>query len=153
MSVTDIFNFIEIDSNIATSGQPSAAQFRDARAAGYEAVVNLAPDGLETSLPDEAGLLRDLGIEYHHIPVVWADPRPEQLEAFEATMQALAGRKTLVHCQANYRVTAFFALFALAKLEWSDEQADALIARIWNATPGAMDETWQAFIASARARA
>ena len=58
MSVGDIYNFIEIDGSTATAGQPSEAQFRALRDAGYEVVVNLAPDGLETSLPDERGLLQ-----------------------------------------------------------------------------------------------
>ena len=153
MSVTDIYNFIPIDDLIATAGQPSEEQFREARAAGYDIVINLAPDGLETSLPDESGLLAALGLDYHHIPVVWTEPGLDQLAAFEAAMEAVSGRRTLIHCQANYRVTAFFSLYAMAKLGWSEEQADALIDRIWTSRPGfQMDDTWKAFIAAGRRR-
>jgi uncharacterized protein (TIGR01244 family) len=153
MSVIDIFNYIRIDELVATAGQPSEAQFREAREAGYEIVINLAPDGLETSLPDEGKLLEALGIEYHHIPVAWAEPRLEQLEQFEALMDSVAGRPTLIHCQANYRVTAFFAMYATFKLGWEDERADALIDRIWAARADyQMDENWKNFIAAARQR-
>jgi uncharacterized protein (TIGR01244 family) len=153
MSVSDIFNHIQIDELVATAGQPSEAQFREVCEAGYEIVINLAPDGLETSLPDEGKLLEALGIEYHHIPVVWADPRIEQLEQFEELMGSIAQRPTLIHCQANYRVTAFFAMYATSRLGWEDERADALINRIWAARADyQMDETWKNFIAAARQR-
>ena len=152
MTISDIYNFIQIDDRIATSGQPTADQFRRAREAGYEVVINLAPDGLDTSLPEQAELLSSLGIEYHHIPVPWSEPRLDHLEQFEALMMATQGRRTLVHCQANYRVTAFFALHA-AKLGWSEEACDALVDRIWSSRPGfQMDDTWKGFIAAARQR-
>lgn len=151
MSVDEIYNFIRIDESLATSGQPTAEQFRRAREAGYEVVINLAPDGLDTSLPEERALLGELGMEYHHLPVAWSEPRLDQLEAFGALMDASAGRRTLVHCQANYRVTVFVALYAAAKRGWTETQADALIDRIWTSNPAyRMDDTWKGFIASAR---
>lgn len=153
MSVGVIYNLIEIDDAIATAGQPTEEQFRAARDAGYDVVVNLAPDGLETSLPDESGLLRTLGFDYHHIPVPWNEPNLDQFERFAAVMDATAGRRILVHCQANYRVTAFFAAYAASRLGWSDERADALVDRIWASQPGfAMDDNWKAFLAAARRR-
>jgi uncharacterized protein (TIGR01244 family) len=153
MSVSEIYNFIEIDPSIGSSGQPTEAQFRELSEAGYEAVINLAPDGLDTSLPGEAELVRALGMEYHHIPVQWTDPRRDQLDRFEALMDRLGGRRVLIHCQGNYRVTAFYALYAGAKLGWSQDRADALIDRIWTSHPGVeMDETWRAFIVEGRHR-
>jgi len=153
MSIGDIYNYIPIDENVATAGQPTAAQFREAREAGLTVVINLAPDGLETLLAGEEGLLQSLGIEYHHIPVKWADPRIEELERFEALMGSLAGQPTLIHCQANYRVTAFYAMYATAKLGWDDERADSLIDCIWRARENyEMDATWKEFIAAARRR-
>jgi protein tyrosine phosphatase (PTP) superfamily phosphohydrolase (DUF442 family) len=154
MSVTEIYNFIQLDPATATSGQPSADQFRAARAAGYDVVINLAPDGLPTSLPDEAGLLAELGIAYHHIPVPWAAPDLTQLDRFCAVMETVAGSQKLIHCQANFRVTAFYALYAMAKLGWSRAQAEELIDRIWSSRPGfQMDEIWQAFVGAGMARA
>jgi protein tyrosine phosphatase (PTP) superfamily phosphohydrolase (DUF442 family) len=116
-------------------------------------VINLAPDGLESSLPGEDMLLESLGLEYHHIPVAWGEPRLDQLEKFEELMGAVAEKRTLVHCQANYRVTAFFAMYATSKLGWDDERADALINRIWAVRADyEMDENWKSFIAAARRR-
>jgi protein tyrosine phosphatase (PTP) superfamily phosphohydrolase (DUF442 family) len=151
--MSDIYNFIEIDGSTATAGQPSEEQFQVLRDAGYEVVVNLAPDGLDTSLADECGLLGSLGFDYHHIPVPWSAPDLDHLDRFIAAMDAAAGRRTLVHCQANYRVTAFYALYASQRLGWSEEQADALIARIWKSRPDfEMDDVWKSFITAARSR-
>lgn len=153
LSVSDIYNFIQVDDLIATAGQPSEAQFRKARDADYEVVINLAPDGLETSLPAEGELLHALGLDYYQIPVAWAEPRLDQFEQFKEVMEANTGRRTLIHCQANYRVTVFFALYAAERLGWSDEQADALISRIWTSRSDfKMDNTWKNFIAAARQR-
>jgi uncharacterized protein (TIGR01244 family) len=152
MSIGEIYNFVQIDPSTGTAGQPTQAQFSELRDAGYEAVINLAPDGLDTSLPDEAALVRALGMEYHHIPVQWTEPRRTQLDEFSALMDRLAGRRVLIHCQGNYRVTAFYALYAGARLGWSTARGDALIDRIWTSHPGfVMDETWRGFIAAARA--
>jgi hypothetical protein len=77
--------------------------------------------------------------------------RRDQLDQFAALMDRLAERRVLVHCQGNYRVTAFYALYASVRLGWSTDQADALIDRIWTSHPGfEMDETWRNFIAEAR---
>jgi protein tyrosine phosphatase (PTP) superfamily phosphohydrolase (DUF442 family) len=94
MSVGVIYHFIRFDDRLATAGQPTAAQFREARDAGYEVEINLAPDALETSLPDEAGLVAYFGLEYHHLSVTWAQPRLDQRDRFDALMVTADGRKT-----------------------------------------------------------
>jgi len=127
-------------------------QFRDAREAGYEVVINLAPDGLESSLAGEAELLRSLGFEYYHIPVPWNDPKLEYLEQFERIMLETSGKRTLVHCQANYRVTVFFACHAMARLGWSEEQANALVGRVWLTPKIENEEVWRDLLGSARQR-
>ena len=51
----------------------------------------------------------------------------------------------------NMRVTAFYSSYAMKHLGWSRDQADALVARIWEAYKGfKMDETWRSFIALIR---
>jgi uncharacterized protein (TIGR01244 family) len=153
MATSDIFNFIVISDRIATGGQPTREQLEAARDEGYEAVINLAPSDAENfALADEERVLAELGLDYHHIPVIWTDPRPQQFDAFCTAMEQVAGSKVLIHCAANYRVTAFFSSYALRHLGWSTEQADALVSRIWESDPRyAMDDTWRAYIAAIRA--
>ncbi len=146
-----IFNHIAITDRLGTAGQPTEAQFRALCDDGLEVVINLAPDGLETSLPDESALLAALGLDYHHIPVPWNAPDLAQYHRFQNAMASAAGKRTLVHCQANYRVTAFIAPYAQAHLGWTRAEADALVAKIWTSRPDfAIGNDWRQFIAQAR---
>ena len=49
-SPDDIFNFIQLDDRVATSGQPTEAQFSLVKEAGYTTVINLAPKSHENAL-------------------------------------------------------------------------------------------------------
>lgn len=148
-----MINFIQVDDLTATAGQPSAEQFEQLRDAGFDLVINLAPDGLPTSLPGQTALLESLGLEYRHIPVLWGDPLLEQLDTFTELMDRSRDRRKLVHCQMNMRVTAFYSLYAMDRLGWTAAQADALRGRVWTQRPGtSINTTWQAFIAAAERR-
>jgi protein tyrosine phosphatase (PTP) superfamily phosphohydrolase (DUF442 family) len=88
---------------------------------------------------------------YHYIPVAWTAPQPKDFTAFCEVMRALAGRKVFVHCAMNMRVTAFYSSYALKHLGWTRAQADALVARVWEAHKAyKMDDTWRDFIALIR---
>ena len=56
---------------------------------------------------------------YHHIPVEWEQPQASDFVAFETIMSQLPASKTLIHCAANYRVTAFYSLYAMKHQGWS----------------------------------
>jgi len=150
-SIADIKNFIRIDDYVGTAGQPTAEQFGAVRDAGYQAVVNLLPSEQDNALKGEDALIRDLGMEYRYIPVVWTAPQPQDFTAFCDVMHELAGKKIFVHCAMNMRVTAFYSSYALKHLGWSQDRADALVARVWEAYPNfKMDDTWRAFVALIR---
>ena len=143
MRLDEIYNYLKIDDKICTSGQPTVDQLRSATEQGIQIVINLATLDSETTLEDEAGLVRDLGMEYVHIPVEWDNPTPENFETFVLMMQQTAGSSILIHCVANYRVTVFFSLYAMKTLGWSEDQVDALIASIWEGGPYPI---WDTFI-------
>ncbi len=150
MSVSEIYNVREVDDRLITGGQPSEDQLRAAASEGIDAVVNLATIDPRYSLPDEAGLVRSLGMTYHHIPVAWDDPTEADFAAFEDVMAELPPEsRTLVHCAANFRVTAFYGLYAIRHLGWSVEQAETFRAQIWQ---GSDFPVWESFIASMRQR-
>jgi protein tyrosine phosphatase (PTP) superfamily phosphohydrolase (DUF442 family) len=142
VGVTDVRNFVRIDERVGTAGQPTEAQMRDVAKDGYAAVVNLGLLDPKYCLADEAGLVASLGMSYRHIPVKFDAPAVEDFEMFAATMDEWAGRKTFVHCAANYRVSAFMALYGELRLGWTRAHADEHARRVW--TP---DEIWRAFMA------
>ena len=143
MSATDIYNYRRVTDRVSTGGQPTPAQLRSAAAEGFTAVVNLSTGDAHFSLDAEAGLVRSLGMTYHHIPVAWENPQESDFAAFEAVMQASPADKLLIHCAANFRVTAFYSLYAMKHLGWTEAQADEFRASIWE---GGDYPTWEKFI-------
>ena len=149
MSTETIYSYRKVDDQLITGGQPTEAQLESAAAEGFRTVINLAPTNPGRSLDDEAGLVRSLGMQYHHIPVDWGNPTESDFATFEQVMQALPQEKTLIHCAANFRVTAFYSLYALKYLGWSAAQADTFRASIWQ---GSDYPVWEAFIERMKAK-
>ena len=148
MSTQNIFNYKQINKNIITGGQPTAEQLQAAAAEGFETVINLATLNPRYSLPDEGGLVQSLGMQYVHIPVDWEAPQKQDFAAFEQALATAVHHKTLIHCAANYRVTAFYSLYAMKHLGWSDADADELMAFVWK--PGEFP-IWDRFVQELRA--
>jgi protein tyrosine phosphatase (PTP) superfamily phosphohydrolase (DUF442 family) len=143
MSTEDIYNYLAVNDRISTGGQPSEEQLRSAAAEGFTTIINLATPSPRYSLDDEAGLVRSLGMTYHHIPVEWENPQESDFAAFEVAMHEHSGDKLLIHCAANFRVTAFYSLYGMKHLGWTDAQADEFRASIW---AGSDYPIWEKFI-------
>lgn len=142
MNTTDIYNYRKVNEQLITGGQPQAEHLQAAAAEGFTTVINLAPRPGQ-NLADEAGLVKSLGMAYYHIPVSWDNPQATDFAAFEQVLQNLPAGKTLIHCAANFRVTAFYSLYALKHLGWSAAQAADFRASIWQ---GSAYPIWEAFI-------
>jgi protein tyrosine phosphatase (PTP) superfamily phosphohydrolase (DUF442 family) len=148
MSVEDSYNFRRIDERVTTSGLVTAEQLSSLRAEGYDAVINLLPDSSEHAVPDEARIVRDQGLDYVYIPVDFEAPEHADFEAFVDAMDARAGQQLHVHCAANYRVSAFYRLYALRKGLCTDDEADDFVRSLWNPSDY---PAWRTFIARERA--
>ena len=147
--LTDIYNYIELDETLATSGQPSVEELEAVARAGFEVVINLAlHDDPRYSLRDEPGTVASLGMTYVHIPVKFDAPREGDLLAFFAAMEAHADRKVLVHCAANKRVTSFLGLYRVIRQNWDLERAFAPMREVWEP-----NEHWSPFISAMLANA
>lgn len=149
MSIADSYNFREIHEKLTTSGLVSAAELRRLHAEGYDAVINLLPDGHPQAVADEAGIVRSQGLDYVHIPVDFHAPSRRDLEAFATELDARTVQKVHVHCAANYRVTAFYGLYALRRGLCTESEADELMLDLWNP---ADHPVWSEFITRERAR-
>jgi protein tyrosine phosphatase (PTP) superfamily phosphohydrolase (DUF442 family) len=139
--LADIYNFVRLSDRIATSGQPTVAQYPAIAEAGYQTVINLALKTSDNALPDEAAIATKLGLEYIHIPVLWEAPTLENFQEFTVTMNAREGKKIFVHCAANKRVSAFMYLYHLLDERCDAEIANAELTKIWQP-----NEIWQDFI-------
>lgn len=144
-SLDGIYNYLKIDENLATSGQPTAKQFAVIQETGYQLVINLAPNGLiENSLEDEEALVNGLGMNYVHLPVDFKNPTIENFDRFVEHLQNAAGKKIWVHCAANARVSAFVYKYRRDVLAVDPSTARIDLEKIWQPVG-----VWNRFLAEA----
>ena len=98
-------------------------------------------------MTDERRTVEALGMTYRNIPVRFDQPTESDLLAFFDAMDAARERQVLVHCAANYRVTAFLGLYRRLRQGWPVDRAFELMYGVW--TP---DKVWTDFIASMLAK-
>lgn len=128
----DIYHFLQLNDRLYTGGMPTAGQLADASRAGVQVVINLALPDSERALLDEESIVKSLGMQYVGIPVVWDHPTRRDLDQFMDAMDEHRSETLLVHCQANYRVSGFIALYRVLRLGWNAEEALKDVRRIWN---------------------
>lgn len=127
-----IYNFLKLSDNLFTSGMPKADQLAEAPNYGVQVVINLAPHDVEHALPNETELVHSLGIKYINIPVDWSTPTKDGLDKFMDAMDEHNDKTILVHCQANFRASAFVAMYRILRLKWKEEDAFELMHKIWD---------------------
>ena len=137
----DIVNFRQYSPTFASAGQPDAEQLALVRDAGFERVIYIAYSDQDKSLANEDRVVKSLGMEYIHIPVAWDAPTASDFALFAAAMQSGGVKRTLLHCQVNYRASAFSFLYRVIHEGVPVGVAKADMDTVW--TP---NETWRALI-------
>ena len=139
--MAEIYNFYKVSDMLACSGQPTEAQLKQLAADQYQAVINLAPHDNKFALPDETGSVKALGMKYFNIPVVFDNPQLTELTDFIELMNQYSSQKTLVHCAANYRASAFTGLYLFKTAQLNENEMQLFIEDVWQP-----DAVWQQFI-------
>ena len=136
-----LLNRIDYSSSLTTAGQPTEAELTLIASAGYDRVIFLAFTNHPKAVAHEDDIVRDLGLQFIHIPVEWGSPRLADFEAFAAVMQTFAGGRTLVHCEVNFRASVFGFLYQVVYEGVDVDEAMSLMQSIW-----IPNDTWEAFI-------
>ena len=139
----DIYNYQFLNEKLSSSGMPTAEQMKELADAGVKVVINLALTTSPGALPDEASLVESLGMKYIHIPVEWNSPTNQNLDDFFTAMNEHKQEKVLVHCQANYRASAFVMLYRVLRQGWKKKDAFPIMEKMWNPEDFPV---WQKFI-------
>src|SRR5215213_741488 len=122
---------------------PTVEQMKGIANAGVQLVINLAPHDVPNAVPNEGELANSLGMEYLNFPVIWRAPESTMLAGFMNAMGEHAGKKIHVHCEANYRASAFIMMYRILRLDWKKEDAISIMEKMWNPEDF---PTWQNFI-------
>ena len=81
-------DYYQINNHLATSGQPTPQEFASIAQAGYQAIINLATSRSTNALANEGIIVTDLEIVYVQIPVLWDNPKLEDVKIFFKIMQS-----------------------------------------------------------------
>jgi protein tyrosine phosphatase (PTP) superfamily phosphohydrolase (DUF442 family) len=139
--LADIVNYREYSADLSSSGQPTEPQLQAVADSGFERVVFLAFTDHDESLANEDRLVKGLGMEYAHIPVNWDAPRAGDFYMFAGLMERAPEKKTLVHCQVNFRASSFSFLYRVLYQDVPLDVAKEDLNSVW-----VPNETWQRFI-------
>lgn len=106
--------------------------------------INLATSRSTNALANEGIIVTDLEIVYVQIPVIWDNPKLEDVKIFFKIMQSFDGQKVWVHCAKNMRVSCFIYFWQKYILRLPEEQASYPMNQIWQPTG-----VWQTLIEQA----
>ncbi|MGB6329519.1 MAG: protein tyrosine phosphatase family protein [Halarcobacter sp.] len=134
----EIINYIKINDNISSSGQPTKEQFEEIAKDNYEIIINLSSDNSENKLENEDEILSKLGLIYIHLPVDFLSPTKKNLKDFIEILSFFSEKKVWVHCIMNYRVSAFMYVYHKYILKTPFENINLEVFEKWSP-----DEKWQ----------
>ena len=131
MGVDQAYNFRQVNEKVATAGRVEPEQLAQLGDEGFELVINLMPDSSKYAVAGEQQIVEGQGIDYRYLPVDFAAPTLADYQQFRQFMQAAGERKLLVHCAANYRVSAFYSRYAIETGKWSAAEANQFMLSVW----------------------
>jgi uncharacterized protein (TIGR01244 family) len=126
---SSIKNFLRINDQICTGGQPTMAELEKLKQDGIRAVINLRRPS-EYNAEEEAAKVRELGLRYINIPVDSSDPKDAQADEFLKATDDPANRPAFIHCASASRVGAFWMVRRVLRDGWSMEKAEEEAKRI-----------------------
>ena len=149
MAIEDSYNFRRVNTQITTSGVVGTRRLKELAQEGYEIVINLLPNDSDDATENERQLVENQGIKYIYIPVDFKHPNLSNYDQFINALDEVKQSKVHIHCAANYRVSAFYSLYAQSRGLWDASQAQSFVQGIWAPQdyPG-----WPGFIAEVRKR-
>src|SRR5262245_18328100 len=121
--IPPIRNFLKVNEQFCTGGQPRLEHLAKLKADGVKAIINLRQPS-EHRAPEEEAEAKKLGLRYIKIPVVYAEPKEEQVDEFLKITDDPENRPAFIHCTAAIRVGAFWMIRRVLGDGWSFEKAE-----------------------------
>ena len=136
-SLHQIKNFKFVSENLASSGMLELSDYQYIKSYGFKHVINLIP-GMQLK---ERRHVESLGLSYEQIPVDWHNPKLEDFQQFVRYMKSYGDDKTYIHCQLNWRASAFVYLYRVTQLGVDKKQAEKDLLAIWQP-----EDQWLTFV-------
>lgn len=104
--------FKKIDDQLSVSGQLSPDDLAELKANGVSVIINNRPDGEQAGQPasdDIAAAAGELGLNYHHIPVIPGQADPADAQHMVQIVEA-AGGWVHAFCRTGNRSSNLWAM-------------------------------------------
>ncbi|MFY9622430.1 MAG: protein tyrosine phosphatase family protein [Pyrinomonadaceae bacterium] len=118
-----IRNFVRVNKEFCTGGQPRLEHLQQLKDEGVKSIINLRPAS-EHRAAEEESKAKELGLRYFNIPVVFADPKDEQVAEFLKITDDAANRPAFIHCTSAIRVGAFWMIRRVLRDGWTVDAAE-----------------------------
>ena len=122
-SVSSIRNFIRVNDQFCTGGQPRVEHLEMLKKEGVKAIINLRQPS-EHRAEEEAAKAREVGLRYFNIPVAFGAPKEEQVTEFLQITDDVENRPAFIHCTAAKRVGAFWMIRRVLRDGFTIEAAE-----------------------------
>ncbi len=134
----NIKNFLRINDNICTGGQPSLDDLARLKADGVKAVINFRLAS-EMNVEEESAKAKELDLRYFHIPFESANPKSEAADEFLKVMADTSNRPVFIHCTSANRVGAFWMIYRVLKDGWKLDEAEEEAKKVGMRNPATRD--------------
>lgn len=121
--IPPIRNFLRVNKDFCTGGQPRFEHLAQLKAEGIKTIINLRTSD-EHRAAEEEEKAKELGLRYFNIPVVFRDPKEEQVTEFLKITDDPENRPAFIHCTTAIRVGAFWMIRRVLRDGWTIEAAE-----------------------------
>lgn len=121
--VPPLRNFVRLNADFCTGAQPRSEHLEKLKAEGVKSILNLRPAGEHRAAEEEAKV-KELGLQYFNIPVVFGEPKEEQVAEFFKITDERNNFPIFIHCAAGIRVGAFWLIRRVLRDGWTLEAAE-----------------------------
>lgn len=142
-----IRNFLQVNKEFCTGGQPRIEHFEKLKADGVKAVLNLRQP-TEHRAEEEAAAVARAGLKYFNIPVEYRAPTDAQVDEFLKITDDPANRPMFIHCTAAIRVGAFWMIRRVVRDGLSIDAALEEAKKVGLTNAPHLEEFARAYIAS-----
>lgn len=118
-----IRNFVRVNDQFCTGGQPRLEHLAKLKAEGVKAIINLRQPS-EHRASEEEAMAKEVGLRYYNIPVVYTNPKEEQVTEFLKITDDPENRPAFIHCTAAIRVGAFWMIRRVLRDGWTVQAAE-----------------------------
>ncbi len=145
--VPPIRNFLQVNKDYCTGGQPRLEHLDKLKADGVKAIINLRPP-TEHRAAEEEAKAKELGLRYINIPVVYTEPKDADADVFLKVTDDPANRPAFIHCAAAIRVGAFWLIRRVVRDGWTLEKAEEEATKVGLVNAPHLTEFARKYIAS-----